>query len=190
MDTMMIDDGIGLSEQCSREGVRVLTQLLADQHVLVQKLRNYHWNVRGLQFAELHALFERQYELLGKRIDEVAERIRQLGHAAPATLTEFLQLTTLAEYPGDYPNANAMLGNILEDHESLIRRVRRELTAEDHCGLDDGTIDLLVDLMRDHEKMAWMLRATLSVAGDRTVRAKAEPAHAHHTEYFEYHSAG
>ncbi len=190
MNMTMVEDGIGLSEQCSREGARILTQVLADQHVLQQKLHNYHWNVRGPHFTELHRLFERQYEVLGKTIDEVAERIRQLGYPAPGTMTEFLQLTNLTEYPGDYPNANVMVGNILEDHELLVRRIRWELIAEEHCGLDDGTADLLVSVMRAHEKLAWMMRATLSVAGEGTSRPETDLSETEHPEYFQYHSGG
>lgn len=167
MNTTVTNDGIGIPEPDLREGARVLTQLLADEHVLFQKLRNYHWNVRGLHFSELHNLFEGQYELVARRIDEAAERIRQLGYPAPATLTEFLQLTNLSEYPGDYPNASVMIGNILEDHELLARYIRREIEAENGCQLDIGTIDFMTGLLRDHEKMAWMLRATLSVVGER-----------------------
>jgi starvation-inducible DNA-binding protein len=190
MNMTRMEDGVGLSEQYSREGARILTQLLADQHVLLQKLRNYHWNVRGPHFTELHSLFERQYEMLAKRSDAVAERIRQLGYPAPATMTEFLQLTNLTEHPGNYPNANVMIGNILEDHEWLTRRIRWELVAEEHGGLDGGTADLLVGMMRHHEKLAWMMRATLSVAGDRAAQPKADLSETEHPEYFPYHSGG
>lgn len=174
MSTKITNDGIGIPDQDLREGARVLTQLLADEHVLFHKLRNYHWNVRGLHFSELHGLFEGQYELIGKRIDEAAERIRQLGYPAPATMTEFLQLTGLSEHPGDYSNASVMIGNILEDHELLARYIRREIEAESGSQLDIGTIDFLTGLLRDHEKMAWMLRATLSVVGEPWLKANGK----------------
>ena len=101
------------------------------------------------------------------RIDEAAERIRQLGYPTPGTMTEFLQLTSLTEYPGDYPNASVMIGNILEDHEAVVRYVRLEIEREECCNLDVGTLEFLTSLIRDHEKMAWVLRATLYVVGDR-----------------------
>lgn len=161
------DDGIGIPEQNLRESARVLIQLIADEHVIFHKLRNYHWNVRGMHFNELHSLFERQYDVIASRIDEAAERIRQLGYPTPGTMTDFVQLTSLTEYPGDYPNASAMLGNILEDHEAVVGYIRLEIEREESRNLDIGTLDFLTSLIRDHEKMAWMLRAALSSVGGR-----------------------
>ncbi len=185
----LTDDGVGIPEQNLRVSVRVLTQLISDEHVIFHKLRNYHWNVRGMYFSELHGVFERQYGLIASRIDEAAERIRQLGYPAPGTMTDFLQLTNLTEYPGDYPNASVMIGNILEDHEAVVRYMRQEIEAEEGCKLDIGTVDFLTTLIRDHEKMAWMLRATLSIVVEPGLEADNKglkpPA-----EYFVYHPAG
>ena len=75
----------------------VLTQVLSDEHVLYIKLRNYHWNVTGPHFAELHRLFAEQYGVLANHIDDVAERIRMLGSHAPGTMAEHLQRTALRE---------------------------------------------------------------------------------------------
>ncbi len=60
-----------------------LTQTLSDESVLLLKLRNYHWNVAGPHFRQLHALFEEQYGVLAVRIDQVAERIRALDLMRP-----------------------------------------------------------------------------------------------------------
>ena len=183
------EDAIGIPEEVSRESVRALTQLLADQHVLYHKLRNYHWNVRGMHFSELHDLFENHYGRIEKGIDETAERIRQLGYPAPGTMTEYLQLTNLSEYPGDYPNASVMLGNILEDHEGLVRTMRREIAPGNGRELDAGTVDFLTGLIREHEKMAWMLRATLSVVGEQS-NAESKWSGNYHADYFQYHAGG
>src|SRR5215472_15517318 len=74
-----------------------LSKLLADEFVLYTKTRNAHWNVEGPDFHAMHLFFESQYEALDETMDSVAERIRQIGHYAPATLKSFLQLTHLAE---------------------------------------------------------------------------------------------
>ena len=189
MSTAVTEDGIGIPEQDLHESARVLTQVLSDEHVLFQKLRNYHWNVRGMHFRDLHALFADQYELVASRIDEAAERIRQLGYPAPATMTEYLQLTNLSEYPGDYPNASVMIGNILEDHEAIVRYMRRQIESEESGNLDIGTVDFLTSMIRDHEKMSWMLRATLSVVGEPSLNAENQTSKAAE-EYFLYHSTG
>ena len=145
-----------------REGVvGLLSPLLADEYVLYTKTRNYHWNVVGPQFNDLHKFFQEQYEALDDVVDEVAERARTLGGHAVGTLAEFVQLTRLKEQPGRYPDAREMLANLLADHEALIRALRRDLetAAEQHH--DVGTNDFLTGLMEKHEKMAWMLRTFL-----------------------------
>ena len=145
-----------------REGVvGLLSPLLADEYVLYTKTRNYHWNVVGPQFNDLHKFFQDQYEALDDVVDEVAERARTLGGHAVGTLAEFVQLTRLKEQPGRSPDAREMLANLLADHEAIIRTLRRDLETADEQHHDIGTNDFLTGLMERHEKMAWMLRAFL-----------------------------
>ncbi|MGH7358387.1 MAG: Dps family protein [Candidatus Rokuibacteriota bacterium] len=116
---------IGL-EAGQREGVvGLLSTLLADEYVLYTKTRNYHWNVVGPQFNDLHKFFQDQYEVLDDVIDEVAERARTLGGHAIGTLAEFVQLTRLKEHPTRYPEARQMVADLLGDHEAIIRTLRR-----------------------------------------------------------------
>ena len=77
-------------------------------------------------------------------------------------MTEFLQRSTLREHPGSFPAAHQMLHDVLKDHEAIIRFITESLTSSPQDILDIGTTDLLTDLIQDHEKMAWALRATLS----------------------------
>jgi starvation-inducible DNA-binding protein len=142
--------------------IDVLTQTLSDENVLLIKLRNCHWNVAGPHFRQLHALFEEQYGMLAIRTDQLAERIRTLGAHATGTMTEYLQRSALREHPGSFPAAHQMLHDVLGDHEAIIRFLTESLTPLSQHVLDIGTTDLLTDLIQDHEKMAWALRATLS----------------------------
>ncbi|MEL7120432.1 MAG: DNA starvation/stationary phase protection protein [Bacteroidota bacterium] len=152
---------IGISKDNRSKVVEVLTQLLADEHILYIKLRNYHWNVEGMFFAPLHELFEEQYEDLAKRIDEIAERIRSLGSYSPGSLAAFKQIARLQETDHLGGDAVKMLQNILLDHEMVIRVLREGVvTCEQHK--DAGTADILTALMEDHEKMAWMVRSHLA----------------------------
>jgi starvation-inducible DNA-binding protein len=156
---MAID--IGLTE-AQRDGVgRILGALLADEYVLYTKTRNYHWNVVGPQFNDLHKFFEAQYEDLDDVVDEVAERLRALGLPTPATLAEFARLARLGEKPGERPTARGMLAALLADHEAVIRALRADLETTVTQHRDAGTCDFLTGLMERHEKMAWMLRAFL-----------------------------
>jgi starvation-inducible DNA-binding protein len=145
-----------------REGViAVLTTLLADEYVLYTKTRNYHWNVAGPQFNDLHKFFQTQYEALDDIIDEVAERARTLGGRAAGTLEEFRKQTRLAEDPGVVPAARDMLASLLADHEALTRSLRADVDTVTERFKDLATGDFLTGLLAQHEKMAWMLRAFL-----------------------------
>lgn len=152
---------IGIDDK-NREGVvDILNILLADEYLLYTKTRNYHWNVRGRQFNDLHKFFQQQYEQLEIIIDEVAERARTIGGHAMGTLIEFTQKTRLKEVPNVFPEAWDMVKNLLEDHESIIRNLRIDLKTCDEKHNDMGTSDFLTGLMEQHEKMAWMLREFL-----------------------------
>jgi len=151
---------LGIADKPRNAVVTILNTLLADEFLLYTKTRNYHWNVVGLQFNDLHKFFEAQYEALDEVIDDVAERVRTLGGRALGTLAEFVAQGRLKERPGDRPDARGMLGDLLADHEALVRQLRVDLdTAAGHG--DTGTNDFLTGLMEKHEKMAWMLRAFL-----------------------------
>lgn len=138
-----------------------LNKLLADEYVLYTKTRNYHWNVEGSNFMEMHQFYESQYEQLDAIIDEVAERVRALGHYAEGRLKDLLKLANLLE-PQYTSDQKAQLTNLLNDHETLIRLLRkliRDFAGKYH---DDGSCDFVTGLLGKHEKMAWMIRAYLS----------------------------
>ena len=150
---------IGLSEE-QRDGVvKILNTLLSDEYLFYTKMRNYHWNVVGPQFNDLHKFFEAQYEVLNEVVDDVAERARSLGGKAFGTLAEFAQHTRLKEQPGKQPAALTMVANLQADHETMIRALRADLETVMEKYNDAGTSDFLTGLMEKHEKMAWMLRS-------------------------------
>src|SRR2546426_3770337 len=149
---------IGIAESERKKIVTILNTLLADEYMLSTKTRNYHWNVVGPQFNDLHKFFEGQYGELNEVIDDVAERARTLGGAAMATLTEFRDAARLKEQPGQYPAAEEMLANLLGDHDAVIRQLRADVAATASAP-HPGTSDFLTGLMEADEEMAWMLRA-------------------------------
>jgi starvation-inducible DNA-binding protein len=152
---------IGLADE-QREGVvAMLNTLLADEYLLYTKTRNYHWNVVGPQFNDLHKFFEAQYNDLSEIVDDVAERARSVGGNALGTMVEFIKHSRLKEQAGHYPEARGMIANLLADHETIIQRLRVDLETCSEIYHDAGTNDFLTGLMERHEKMAWMLRAFL-----------------------------
>jgi starvation-inducible DNA-binding protein len=152
---------VGLNDKQRAGVVALLMRTLADEYVLYTKTRNYHWNVTGPQFNDLHKFFESQYDLIDGKIDEIAEFIRFFGEKAPASLSGFLALTRLEEPKWDDPDAPKMVANLLADHEALIASLREDLdkAAEKYQAAD--VADFLTGLLEDHLKMAWMLRSML-----------------------------
>jgi starvation-inducible DNA-binding protein len=150
---------IGMTDKDCNGVVKALTALLADEYVLYTKTRNYHWNVVGPHFSDLHKFFESQYEELDDIVDEVAERARAVGGHAIGTLQEFTQHARVKERPAHYPASREMVADLLGDHETIIRQLREDvqMTAEKYH--DVGTSDFLTGILEQHEKMGWMLRA-------------------------------
>jgi starvation-inducible DNA-binding protein len=152
---------IGISEKNANGVTALLNELLSDEYVFYTKLRNYHWNVTGSDFSELHKFFEAQYEEVDDIIDDVAERSRSIGGRPFGTLQQFLKEAQLKEFPGNYPDSKTMIRNLLSDHESIIQKLRKDLAACAEKFSDMGTSDFLTGIMEQHEKMAWMMRAYL-----------------------------
>jgi len=150
---------IGITDKNLKEICALLNNSLADSHILYFKLRKYHWNLKGDNFMELHKLFESQYTEVQEAIDEIAERVSQLGGVAIGTTSEFSKLSSLKENPGKNPEDNMeMIKELLGDHETIIRSLRKSIDAIGEKFGDEGTADFLTGLMEDHEKMAWILR--------------------------------
>lgn len=164
-DVTTIKPDLGMSDDQVQGVVNVLKHLLADEFLLYTKLRNYHWNVTGPQFVQLHELFEKQYDALAEVVDNVAERIRQYGAFAPGTMTEFLELARLEEETiNTYPSARDMVARAVADHEALVRSLREDIETVDDLD-DEGAEDMLIGLMQEHQEMAWFLRAFLEGSG-------------------------
>ena len=138
-----------------------LNIFLADEFLLYTKTKNAHWNSQGPDFYEKHKFYEMQFEELDKIIDDLAERIRTLGHYAAATLKRFLQLTHLTEAPENTNDSMDFINELLADHESIIIHFRENISRFSNEFHDQGTSDFITGIMERHEKMAWFLREQL-----------------------------
>jgi starvation-inducible DNA-binding protein len=152
---VLIEPNIGLDSDVRHSVVDILNNTLANEAVLSLKTRSAHWNVSGAGFFELHILFDTQYKQLNDIIDEIAERVRMLGGIAIGSLQEFIEFTRMEEQPGIVPD----ILRLLADHEASIRFLREDARKCTEEYEDEGTFELLVSMMRLHEKMAWMLRS-------------------------------
>jgi starvation-inducible DNA-binding protein len=152
---------IGITDSNRQAIAAELSKILADEYVLYTKTRNAHWNVEGADFYDKHKFFEGQYEQIDDFIDNVAERIRSLGHYAPATLKLMLELTHLTEESRAKNDSAGFIAELLADHESIIIHLRENINRFANEFNDLGTSDFITGLMEDHEKMAWFLRSHL-----------------------------
>jgi starvation-inducible DNA-binding protein len=154
---MSID--IGISPKDRAKIAKGLSRLLADSYTLYLKTHNYHWNVTGPMFSTLHAMFEAQYTELATAVDQIAERIRALGHPAPGSYHAFTTLTSIKEERGK-PPAKEMIRQLVIGQEAVVKTAR-EIFPDADAAHDEPTTDLLTQRMQLHEKNAWMLRSML-----------------------------
>ena len=154
----ILDIDTGIPRENLKKIANILNDDLADEYVLLTKTRNYHWNVEDPRFNDLHKFFEEQYELISASIDEIAERVRAVGGKTRATLEEFINSSQIGEDIGSYPEADTMLGNLLSDHETIIKTLRKNVKECQDLN-DEATANFLTEKMEEHEKMAWMLRS-------------------------------
>jgi starvation-inducible DNA-binding protein len=152
-----MDTGISAKDRAAI--AKGLSRLLADTYVVYLKTHNFHWNVEGPMFQTLHQMFMEQYTEAWNAIDLVAERIRSLGHYAPGTYREYLELARAKETPG-VPKAGQMVKLLIEGQEAVVKTARDVLPLAEDAD-DQPTLDLLTQRMQVHEKNAWMLRSLL-----------------------------
>lgn len=148
---------LGFDSEETKDVVENLNKLLANLHVHYQKLRNYHWNVEGPDFFDIHETFEEEYNEVKLEIDEIAERIRVFGKTPYSTLTKYLEVSEIKETGTDL-KADEMVKEILRDFEVLLSFMVDSVEAAKEIG-DISTDDLITGFMKRREKKHWMLTA-------------------------------
>jgi starvation-inducible DNA-binding protein len=146
---------LGYSKAGSHELVNALNNLLANYSVHYQKLRNYHWNVKGADFFDIHEQFEDQYNEAKVAIDDIAERIRVFGHTPLSTMKDYLETAEIKE-TGTEMEGMEMVKEILNDYQILIEFMYDAIeVAIDHG--DMGTEDMVKGFVFSIEKHHWMM---------------------------------
>ena len=153
-------DLLGLDEKKVQNVVNELSVLLADLQVFYSNLRNFHWNAKGHGFFVLHSKYEELYNDAAEKVDEVAERILQLGSTPESRFSVYLQTSEIKEADVVSCSKEA-LDLLLDYYKTLIARERRiiDLATEAH---DDTTVSLVSDFLKEQEKTVWMLVAVSS----------------------------
>ncbi len=156
---------LGYSESDLLDTVNNLNQLLANYHVYYQNLRNFHWNIAGRSFFDLHEKFELLYNDAREKIDEIAERILTLRHHPISRLTDYLNFSTVKESKILHSDTE-MVSTILKDHKEIITTMRTTIESAGKAG-DEGTIDMVGGFLANLEKQSWMLDAWLQNQDDK-----------------------
>jgi starvation-inducible DNA-binding protein len=146
---------LGFDSEETKEVVNNLNLLLANLHVHYQKLRNYHWNVTGAEFFDIHEKTEAEYNEVVLEIDEIAERIRVFGATPISTMSEYLETSEIKETGTDLEPME-MVKEILRDMEILLSFMVDTIEAARAIG-DISTDDLVTGFMQRREKIHWML---------------------------------
>jgi starvation-inducible DNA-binding protein len=159
---------LGLKKEEVANTAKALNQLLANYQVYYQNLRNFHWNITGESFFDLHEKFEELYEDARLKIDEIAERLLTLRLRPMSNMSDYLDAAHIKE-AGKILDENKMVSNILENHRILIADMRTIISSAGKIE-DEGTIDMIGGFLSAMEKKSWMLDAWL------TRQKKEEPA--------------
>ena len=151
---------LGWSAEETEQITQALNNLLANYSIHYQKLRNYHWNVKGSDFFDLHEQFELQYNEALQHIDDIAERIRIFGKTPMSTLKEYLETSEIKE-TGTQLASELMVRELLSDYRILLQHMFTVVeTAVQHS--DSGTEEMVKLFINRIEKHHWMLSSFMS----------------------------
>lgn len=151
---------LGWSAEETEDITQALNNLLANYSIHYQKLRNYHWNVKGSDFFDLHEQFEQQYNEALQNIDDIAERIRIFGKTPLSTLKEYLETAEIKE-TGSQLTSELMVRELLTDYRMLLQYMFTVVeTAAEHS--DSGTEEMVKVFINRVEKHHWMLSSFMS----------------------------
>lgn len=134
-----------------------LNKLLANYSMYYQKIRNFHWNVVGPNFFELHEKFEEMYQDAQVKVDEIAERILTLRYQPTSNFSDYLKMANVKESASDLEDREMVLA-LLDDHKKLLDQMRKVIEVAGNAE-DEGTVDLIGGYIGDLEKVSWMLDA-------------------------------
>lgn len=152
-------NAIGLEIEESKVLVDKLNELLSNYQIYYQNLRNFHWNVSGPNFFELHAKFEELYTTANLRVDEIAERILTLGSRPYSSYQEYIDNAEIKEAM-EVKDHIDMVEIVRNDLNILLKLERDTLTTANELD-DEGTSSLMSDYITAKEKIVWMLSAYL-----------------------------
>ncbi len=160
MDTIVKEksyDKLGFNREEAGEICDNLNLLLCNYAVVYQKIRNFHWNVVGGDFFDVHEKLEIEYTNAAEDIDALAERVRILGLKPISTLAEYLEKAEVAEVDQEL-TSDQMIQEVVNDYETLLSfMVDVADLAVEHGDL--GTETMMRRMIIRTEEKHWMFSA-------------------------------
>jgi starvation-inducible DNA-binding protein len=156
----MFDTRIDIEQDAREELVRILNQHLADAFALFSHAKQAHWNVKGMDFIQLHELFDELAEEVLGYVDMIAERITALGGTALGTVQMASGVTGLEDLPAEMAGGEAFVEAIADRFAKHAEGVREAIDTADQLG-DMGTSDLFTEIVRGLDKSLYFLEAHL-----------------------------
>lgn len=135
-----------------------LNEFLADLNVFYRKLQNYHWNVQGKDFFQVHAKLEELYNDINEQIDEIAEHIAILGGQPLGTLKDYMDKSTIQEAENKKIKSEEIYNNVLSDYQTLLNKVT-EIKEESEKQKEHSTSSLIDDYIKEYGKTIWMIKS-------------------------------
>lgn len=155
----MNPQSLGLNPTDAKRAAEEMNQYLANLQVMFIKVHNVHWNITGISFFDIHEKTQTLYEYFGEEIDLIAERIKMIGFYPVGSLSEALNLATIAELPTKIDlNGPTAANLVVEDLQLLIAQLRdinKNVDSAYTGGLTDNAINY-------YEKQHWLLSAYLT----------------------------
>lgn len=142
---------------------KILNQYLADVNVLFRKVQNFHWNIVGVDFVQVHLFLETLYTELNGQIDIVAERILSIGGQPLGTMKSYLEVTKISEAENKKIATRDALEQVEVDYTYMLTLLKEIKTCADQEN-DNGTSALADEYITSLEKTLWMLRSILATA--------------------------
>jgi starvation-inducible DNA-binding protein len=136
---------------------------LASNFTLYLKTHNAHFNVTGMHFPQLHALFKDQYEDLWETFDTIGENLRKLDVFTPASLAEFTRLSIINDQDGVIATAD-WIDRLYKDHERMIVLLTKVFSLAEESNRQ-ADMNFIAERLDMHGKHRWMLKTLLTNVG-------------------------
>jgi starvation-inducible DNA-binding protein len=140
--------------------ITLLNQQLADTFDLYSQVKQAHWNVKGMNFIQLHLLFDDLAASLIEYTDSIAERATALGGKAMGTVRIAGHQSQLPEFPTEIVTDKQVVEVLAQHYGAYTSALRTAITTAADDG-DQGTADLFTEISRTVDKHLWFLEAHL-----------------------------